>query len=170
MLMERCYSEEDFYKLLRCDETSTAEQISAEFKVLAREHHPDKVADPDMKDGAEKRFVLLKRARDVLLDRETRRQYDQWRRGFRDWISFRDWQKMQGRVHTSIHWGGGARRVASLEPHGGEEEREGGGGSGEGVERGESGGGREQPCEALRQFRRSGGGGKRVSKFRNYQL
>ena len=158
--MERCYSEEDFYKLLRCDETSTAEQISAEFKVLAREHHPDKVADPDMKDGAEKRFVLLKRARDVLLDRETRRQYDQWRRGFRDWISFRDWQKMQGRVHTSIHWGGGARRVASLEPHGGER------GSGEGVE---SGGGREQPCDSLRQFR-SGGEGIRVSKFRNYQL
>ena len=114
----RDYSEEEnFYKLLRCDETSTVEQISAEFKVLAREQHPDKVADPDRKEAAEKRFILLKKARDVLLDKETRRQYDQWRTGFRNWISFHDWQKMQGRVHTSIHWGGGARRVASLEPH-----------------------------------------------------
>lgn len=166
------HEEEDFYKLLRCDETSTAEQISTEFKVLAREHHPDKVANPDGKEAAEERFVLLKRARDVLLDRETRRQYDQWRTSFRHWISFQDWQKMQGRVHTSIHWGGGGRRLASLEAHG----EGGGGGGGKRVgERSEGGVGRggergERLCGNLQQFRRSGGGGSHISKFRTYQL
>ena len=163
--------EEDFYKLLGCDETSTAEQISTEFKLLAREHHPDKVSDPDKVPAAEQKFVLLKRARDVLVDSETRRQYDQWRAGFKSWISFDAWQRMQGRVHTSIHWGGGGRHTARLESGGGEKasgEAVRGGGEGEEGERVKG-----QPLpEALRQFRSSGGAGlsAHASKFRNYQI
>ena len=167
-LARECSEEEDFYKLLRCDQTSAVEQISTEFKLLARKYHPDKVSDPDAKDASEKRFVLLKRARDVLLDSETRRMYDQWRAGFKNWISFQDWLKMQGRVHSSIHWGRAGRHVPSLEQGGGDGDR-GGGVSCEGVRREE--GEMRPPSEALHQFRNSrGGGSSHSNKFRNYQI
>ena len=47
------------------------------------EHHPDKVTDQE---AAEKHFVSLQKARDVLLDMDMRRKYDQWRAGFRIWL------------------------------------------------------------------------------------
>lgn len=33
---------EDYYKLLGCDRYATSEQISTEFKIRAKECHPDK--------------------------------------------------------------------------------------------------------------------------------
>ena len=86
-----------------------------EFKLLVRKHHPDKVTNPDENKMAEKHFVTLQKARDVLLDTDMRRKYDQWRGGFRMWISFDDWLKMQSRVHTSIHWATNTEKMASLE-------------------------------------------------------
>ena len=114
----RNISEEDFYTLLGCNETSSAEQISTEFKLLARKHHPDKVSDLDGKEAAEKHFILLKRAKEVLLDADMRQKYDQWRAGFRMWINFDDWLKMQSRVHTSIHWATTTQKMPSLEQGG----------------------------------------------------
>ena len=35
---------EDYYRLLGCDRNSTSEQISTEFKIRAKECHPDKTA------------------------------------------------------------------------------------------------------------------------------
>ena len=191
-------SEEDFYSLLNCDESSSEEQISTEFKLLARRHHPDKVADPSEKDAAEKRFLLLKKGRDVLLDADMRQKYDQWRTGFSKWINFEDWMRMQSRLHTSIHWASNTPKMARLEQHreapdsdtcntgGGRKHCEGGeggeGGARDGVGRhgemvrgeegaGENGEGGREVSAALQQFRRSGGvGGSRGSKFRNYQL
>lgn len=63
--------DEDFYVLLGCDETSTVgwrhngrctpcfnktqkfqpEQISTEYKLLAKKYHPDKVSNPEEKDA-----------------------------------------------------------------------------------------------------------------------
>ena len=101
------------------------------------------------------------------------------------WISFDDWLKMQSRVHTSIHWATTTEKMASLEQQretsdsgcvscgasGGEEEGEVRRGvvRGGGREKGGQTGGREL-SSCLQQFRRSGGGGWRGSKFRNYQL
>ena len=34
--------DEEYYKLLGCDRYSTSEQISTEFKIRAKECHPDK--------------------------------------------------------------------------------------------------------------------------------
>ena len=179
-------TEDDFYALLKCDESSSVEQIATEFKLLARKHHPDKVTDPEEKEAAEKHFVSLQKARDVLLDTDMRRKYDQWRAGFRMWISFDDWLKMQSRIHTSIHWATTTEKMASLEQRretldsgcvscgtssGGDEEGEvrcGVVGSGGGEEGGQTGG--REVSSSLQQFRRSGGGGWRGSKFRNYQL
>ena len=115
MDLPRSSSTDDFYALLKCDESSSVEQIAMEFKLMARKHHPDKVTDPEEKEAAEKHFVALQKARDVLLDTDMRRKYDQWRGGFRMWISFDDWLKMQSRVHTSIHWATSTEKMASLE-------------------------------------------------------
>ena len=184
--MDRRSSANDFYTLLNCDESSSVEQIATEFKLLARKHHPDKVTDPEEKEAAEKNFVLLKKARDVLLDTDMRQKYDQWRAGYRMWISFDDWLKMQSRVHTSIHWATNTPKMASLETSDSscvsyfsstsrsEEvgERcgvlESGGGE-EGKEK-EGHRARGEVSSSLQQFRRSGGGGLRGKEFRNYQL
>ena len=107
--------ETDFYGLLNSDISSSSEQISTEFRLLARKHHPDKVTDWKQKEAAEKYFVLLKKARDVLLDANMRHKYDQWRTGFSKWICFDDWMKMQNRVHTSVHWAETTKTMAPLE-------------------------------------------------------
>ena len=178
--MDRRSSANDFYTLLNCDESSSVEQIGTEFKLLARRHHPDKVTDPEEKEAAEKHFVLLKKARDVLLDTEMRHNYDQWRAGYRMWISFDDWLKMQSRVHTSLHWATNTPKMASLETSDsscvsyssstsrseeGDGVVEGGGG-----EEGKGNRVRGEVSSSLQQFRRSKGGGLRGKEFRNYQL
>ncbi|XP_017845856.1 J domain-containing protein isoform X4 [Drosophila busckii] len=48
---------EDYYKLLHCDETSSPEQIQAEYKALALQYHPDKNAGDK---EAEAKFQSLK--------------------------------------------------------------------------------------------------------------
>ena len=109
-----------------------------------------------------------------------RQKYDQWRAGFRMWISFDDWLKMQSRVHTSIHWATTTQKTPSLEQGGTSVADsssvrcsinstthqmvadEGGGGW--------EGGGGGEVLQSLQQFRRGSGRDSKVSKFRNYKL
>ena len=46
---------EDYYGILGCDKSSTTEQIMTEFKVRAKQLHPDKSDDPE----CEEKFKLL---------------------------------------------------------------------------------------------------------------
>ena len=46
---------EDYYGILGCDKSSSAEQIVSEFKVRAKQLHPDKSDDP----ACEEKFKLL---------------------------------------------------------------------------------------------------------------
>lgn len=49
---------------------------------------------------AEKHFVQIERAKEVLLDKEMRKKYDEWRRGgFKRVISFQRWLDIQPQVH-----------------------------------------------------------------------
>ncbi len=46
-------------------------------------------------------FVRLEAAKAVLLDKETRLKYDQWRSGgFQRVISFKEWLAIQSKVHS----------------------------------------------------------------------
>ncbi len=46
-------------------------------------------------------FVRLEAAKAVLLDKETRSKYDQWRSGgFQRVISFKEWLAIQSKVHS----------------------------------------------------------------------
>ncbi|XP_063912856.1 J domain-containing protein isoform X1 [Zophobas morio] len=92
--------EEDYYGILGCDETSTVEQITTEYKVRALQYHPDK-NEGDKE--AEQKFQLLKEAKETLCDPEKRSNYDKWR-GSGISISYRQWLGMKEHVHQSMHW------------------------------------------------------------------
>ncbi|CAL7952186.1 unnamed protein product [Xylocopa violacea] len=87
--------EEDYYALLSCDESSTVEQITAEYKVLALQYHPDK-NEGDKE--AERKFQQLKHAKEVLCDPEKRSNYDKWRHSGIA-ISYKQWLGMKDHVH-----------------------------------------------------------------------
>lgn len=92
--------DEDYYALLNCDESSTVEQINAEYKVLAMKFHPDKNAgDKD----AEKKFQLLKEAKETLCEPERRALYDKWRNSGLQ-VSYKSWIGMKEHVQQSMHW------------------------------------------------------------------
>jgi len=92
--------EEDYYGLLGCDEQASVEQITAEYKVLALQYHPDK-NEGDKE--AEAKFQQLKHAKEILCDPEKRSNYDKWRHSGIT-ISYKQWLGMKEHVHQSMHW------------------------------------------------------------------
>ncbi|XP_008204516.1 J domain-containing protein isoform X2 [Nasonia vitripennis] len=92
--------DEDFYALLGCDESASVEQITAEYKALALQYHPDK--NEGNKD-AEAKFQQLKYAKEILCDPEKRSNYDKWRHSGIS-ISYKQWLGMKEHVHQSMHW------------------------------------------------------------------
>ncbi|XP_071961292.1 uncharacterized protein [Antedon mediterranea] len=63
----------DYYKILEVDKKASQQEIKKAFRKLAIKYHPDKNKDPD----AEKKFVEIAKAYEVLYDPEKRKQYDQ---------------------------------------------------------------------------------------------
>ncbi|PSP67669.1 molecular chaperone DnaJ [Halobacteriales archaeon QS_1_69_70] len=64
---------EDFYSVLGVDRDAGEEKIKRAFRKKASEYHPDVSEDPD----AEAKFKRIQEAKEVLLDDEKRRMYDQ---------------------------------------------------------------------------------------------
>ncbi|XP_010193091.1 PREDICTED: dnaJ homolog subfamily C member 12 [Mesitornis unicolor] len=91
---------EDYYSLLGCDELSTVEQITAEFKIKALECHPDK--HPGNPKAVEN-FQKLQQAKEILTNEESRARYDYWRRS-KITIPFQQWEALSNSVKTSMHW------------------------------------------------------------------
>jgi len=90
----------DYYELLGCDESSTVEQICAEYRARVLEVHPDKnLKDPD----ATEKFKRLQVAKDILTDETKRRHYDRWKHSGLA-ISYEEWSGMGKHTHTSMHW------------------------------------------------------------------
>jgi DnaJ-related protein SCJ1 len=69
------YAGRDYYDILGVSRDSDVSVIKRAFRKLAREHHPDK--NPGDK-TAEKLYVELNNAHDVLSDKEKRQQYDMY--------------------------------------------------------------------------------------------
>lgn len=63
----------DPYETLGLPKSATAAEIKAQFKKLARKHHPDLHPDDA---GAESRFKAISAANDLLGDPEKRRRFD----------------------------------------------------------------------------------------------
>lgn len=158
--------EEDFYAMLNCDENSTVEQIQAEYKVLALQHHPDKNAgDKD----AEVMFQKLKDAKEILCDPERRANYDKWRSSGIQ-ISYKNWVGMKEHVQQSMHWATPKTKDRMLP--------ETAGGAGSGLSAGQPNPAHRRASEggaALYYGGRKGEWGQEnpsevVNKFRNYEI
>jgi len=66
----------DYYKILGVKRSATKKDINKAYKALAVKWHPDKFQDEDEKKAAEKKFMDIAAAKEVLTDQEMRAKYD----------------------------------------------------------------------------------------------
>jgi len=66
----------DYYKILGVKRSATKKEIQKAYKKLALEWHPDKFQDEDDKKAAEKKFMDIAAAKEVLTDADNRAKYD----------------------------------------------------------------------------------------------
>jgi len=67
----------DYYKILGVKRTATKKEISKAYKKLAMVWHPDKFQEEEDKKKAEKKFMDIAAAKEVLTDEEMRQKYDE---------------------------------------------------------------------------------------------
>ena len=63
----------DYYEILQISHQADSEVIRAAYRILGKKYHPDNKID-----GDEAKMKLINEAHDVLNDKTTRQQYDQW--------------------------------------------------------------------------------------------
>jgi DnaJ family protein C protein 12 len=97
---DKSSAQDDYYQMLGCDQTSTVEQISTEFKVRALKYHPDKNSG-DKK--AEETFQKLNEAKETLCDPEKRATYDKWKNSGVA-VSYKTWLSNKEHFQQSMHW------------------------------------------------------------------
>lgn len=66
----------DYYKILNVKKTATKQEIVKAYRKAAQKWHPD-AYHGDQKKMAEKKFIDVAAAKEVLTDPEKRRQFDQ---------------------------------------------------------------------------------------------
>merc|ERR1711872_165284 len=66
----------DYYKILGVKRSATKKEIKKAYKAMALEWHPDKFQDEEEKKAAEKKFMDIAAAKEVLTDAEKRAKYD----------------------------------------------------------------------------------------------
>lgn len=65
--------EQNSYKVLGVGPTSTQSEITARWRALSREYHPDKVKDPDKQREAQERFMEIQQAYEILSNIKSKR-------------------------------------------------------------------------------------------------
>ncbi|ORZ30196.1 hypothetical protein BCR44DRAFT_55847 [Catenaria anguillulae PL171] len=66
----------DYYAVLNVAKTASPDDIKDSFKALCRTFHPDKHVDSHLKAAAQRQFIIVQRAYDVLSDPVKRTLYD----------------------------------------------------------------------------------------------
>ncbi|GMR47984.1 hypothetical protein PMAYCL1PPCAC_18179, partial [Pristionchus mayeri] len=89
----------ELYKILGCDETSSKDQILTEYRVRAREMHPDKSGDQHNKIA----FLQVQEAMAVLGDEVRRSRYNEWIHSPLP-LTFDQFEKNIDTVKQSTHW------------------------------------------------------------------
>ncbi|KAG7463757.1 hypothetical protein MATL_G00180030 [Megalops atlanticus] len=67
----------DYYKILGVKRNAQKKEIIKAYRKLAQQWHPDNFQDPDEKKRAEKKFIDIAQAKEVLSDPEKRSKFDQ---------------------------------------------------------------------------------------------
>jgi len=75
--LEKQAAKRDYYKILGVKRSATKKEINKAYKKLAMQWHPDKFQDEEDKKAAEKKFMDIAAAKEVLTDEEMRQKYDQ---------------------------------------------------------------------------------------------
>jgi len=103
--------EESYYKLLNCVPTSNKDQITAEYRVLAKQYHPDKKKDTSDEDAENEKnksssdmYLKITKAYKVLSDDLLRKDYDKWMNSGLC-VTYEKWTELSKATHTSLHWG-----------------------------------------------------------------
>ena len=66
----------DYYKILGIRRNASKKDVLKAYKALARKWHPDVFKDEKEKEAAQKKFIDIAAAKEVLTDDEKRQQYD----------------------------------------------------------------------------------------------
>lgn len=66
----------DYYKILGIKRNADKRQITKAYRNMAQQWHPDKYPDPIEKERAEKKFIDIAAAKEVLTDPEKRQKFD----------------------------------------------------------------------------------------------
>jgi len=66
----------NYYKILGVKKTASKKEILKAYKSLARQWHPDRFQDEAEKEKAQKKFIDIAAAKEVLTDEEKRSQFD----------------------------------------------------------------------------------------------
>ena len=131
----------DYYKILGLDKSASKNDIKKAYRKLARKYHPD--LNPNDKE-AQKKFQQVNEAHEVLIDPEKRKKYDQYGK---DWEHAEEFEKARSQQQYQRQYSG----------------RDGGfGGGGAGFE----GGDFSDFFESMFGGARTGGGGRRTTRFR----
>uniref|UniRef100_A0A673C6W7 DnaJ homolog subfamily C member 3 n=1 Tax=Sphaeramia orbicularis TaxID=375764 RepID=A0A673C6W7_9TELE len=66
----------DYYKILGVKRTAQKKEIIKAYRKLAQQWHPDNFQDPEEKKAAEKKFIDIAQAKEVLTDPDMRNKFD----------------------------------------------------------------------------------------------
>lgn len=66
--------EHNAYRVLGVGPTSSQSEITARWRILSREFHPDKVKDPENQREAQERFMEIQQAYDILSNIKNKRR------------------------------------------------------------------------------------------------
>ncbi|XP_062861405.1 dnaJ homolog subfamily C member 3a [Trichomycterus rosablanca] len=88
----------DYYKILGVKRTAQKKEIIKAYRKLAQQWHPDNFQDPEDKKKAEKKFIDIAQAKEVLTDPDMRSKFDQGEDPM-------DPESQQGGGHQHFHRG-----------------------------------------------------------------
>jgi DnaJ family protein C protein 3 len=75
--MQKQAGKRDYYKILGVKRTANKQEIVKAYRKAAQKWHPDNYPDGDDKKVAEKKFIDIAAAKEVLTDPEKRAKFDQ---------------------------------------------------------------------------------------------
>ena len=73
---QKMASKRDYYKILGLKRNAGKKEINKAYRKLAQKWHPDNFQDEDEKKAAEKKFMDIAAAKEVLSDEEMRQKFD----------------------------------------------------------------------------------------------
>uniref|UniRef100_A0A671SSV2 DnaJ homolog subfamily C member 3 n=1 Tax=Sinocyclocheilus anshuiensis TaxID=1608454 RepID=A0A671SSV2_9TELE len=101
----------DYYKILGVKRTAQKKEILKAYRKLAQQWHPDNFQDAEEKKKAEKKFIDIAQAKEVLTDPEMRSKFDQGEDPM-------DPESQQGGGHHHHHFHGGWENFQGFNPFG----------------------------------------------------